>query len=526
MPPPLTSVTFPSRQQAYAYRNPASPTSEDDVALQNQEQPSDLVYSELEISEDEFYERSSNVDEGVIDSNGGTASLQQHLPESFCPFSQTISWRTLYDSHGLAVPANIYAKFTRAYLVDSSGVQHHHILYRRNYFAVAVNYTLRPPTEHVDPALYMYDDNSRCLVKTVSLRMRAVKDHEHGEEVILSIFTSKRGPPIYPPPLLEQKMQPNMRDYADVYSESTGYGRDLLHRPIHYTFTRLQFRKATENNGARRRGQSYYRIVVEMYASVVWPSGQEEQVKVASTISGLLLVRGRCPNSFEPYDPTNKKRKPAKVRQGRPNVKKARPKDVDKKKGPSLKQRRASMSTTSAATQQARRLSSTTDCSFVPDLSSGSSSLASPNIVGLTESDAPMGVPIERISRHLPPPILIEAQQQAPWPPLKVYSAQDNPFVPFDNAFFANPDPGYGASSSYGASPNHAVNAYSHSGPSHIAQNWLHFNMPSYAVPAPNAAPNMQTYDGANAALPFADLYMYASGSLGDDGQPTLQRRA
>ena len=334
------------------------------------------------------------------------------LPESFCRFGRTISWETLYDSHGQAVPAAIYARFSKKYLKDDTRSQPCHIIYRRNYFAITMSYTLITPTGYKDGNLYVHEQNVRYSVKALGLRLRAVKNHEHGEDVPISVFTAKRGPPIHPPPSLEQKMQPDIPGLSNVYSESTGHGSSTQHCPIYHTFPRLQFRKATENNGVRRKGQSFFRVVIDLRASIVGQSGEREWVKIASTMSGPLLVRGRCPNSFEPYDPNNKKRKPPKKQYGRINYKGAGPRGISKKKNLSTKQTHANVAIKSGSGQRgSHRVSSTAVSSTMPDSISGSQTPTTNHTSVPSPYDSPVMVPRDTIPPDLRLPILNENPQ-------------------------------------------------------------------------------------------------------------------
>ncbi|KAK9471254.1 uncharacterized protein V1510DRAFT_344945, partial [Dipodascopsis tothii] len=64
--------------------------------------------------------------------------------------------------------------------------------------------------------------------------------------------------------------------------------------PSHAVFERIQFRKATANNGKRRTAQQMYRYAAEVYA--VTESGSEYLVGRATTDG--LVVRGRSPGHY------------------------------------------------------------------------------------------------------------------------------------------------------------------------------------------------------------------------------------
>ena len=62
-----------------------------------------------------------------------------------------------------------------------------------------------------------------------------------------------------------------------------------------HTFERIQFQKATANNGKRRAQQQHYRLVVELHAEL--SSG--ESVKIARQLSDPVVVRGRSPIHYK-----------------------------------------------------------------------------------------------------------------------------------------------------------------------------------------------------------------------------------
>ena len=352
--------------------------------------------------------------------------LDGGLSKSFCPFSVTTPRRTLYDRHNQVVPSAIHADFAREYLEDRVNSPPHHIIYRRNYFTVTINYTLAPPTEPAKGNLFVHDEKARHRVRSLGVRVRAAKNHEYGEDVPISVFTAKRGPPINPPPPLEQRMQPNMPNVSSVYVESTGHGSNVLHRPIYHTFPRLQFRKATDNNGMRRRGQSFFRLVVELRALIMAESGSEEWIQIASTVSGPLLVRGRCPNSFEPYDPRNRKRKPPKDQTEHHAYKGARPKGITKSKGSSTTRRNYCVAAKTAASQRKRRISSSTISGTMRDSNSGYATPMTTDSTAPSVPESPVMVPRQEIPLSLRLPIPNGKREASPIPKIEEQSTEDD----------------------------------------------------------------------------------------------------
>lgn len=257
------------------------------------------------------------------DASKAQSKVVQALRECHCPFEESTTWNRIYDSNGVTVPAMIFAKFRSKCLDKSNASESHYITYRRNYFANEMWFELKPPTRFADGKLYVDYEDATYPVKSFGVRMRAVNTDEQGEDVEISVFTAKRDHPIEPTPVLQQKMQPNMTGYRHVYDESTGFGHSKFPLPVFHSFFHMQFRQATKNNGSRRKQQSYYRIIVELRVLILGPFGDEVWIKIASTISGSLVVRGRCPGSFAD-DPNYRKSKPRKRSHRRPYHKAAR----------------------------------------------------------------------------------------------------------------------------------------------------------------------------------------------------------
>lgn len=73
--------------------------------------------------------------------------------------------------------------------------------------------------------------------------------------------------------------------------------------PSQYTFERIQFQKATANNGKRRAQQQFFHIVVQLSANVHPVKGQEEWILVAEKVSDPMVVRGRSPGHYKDSHP-------------------------------------------------------------------------------------------------------------------------------------------------------------------------------------------------------------------------------
>lgn len=79
-----------------------------------------------------------------------------------------------------------------------------------------------------------------------------------------------------------------------------GYGQAASQSPAtQVTFDRIQFQKATANNGKRRAQQQYFHVVVRLEVNVGRPGMQDDWIIVASRESSPMVVRGRSPGHYK-----------------------------------------------------------------------------------------------------------------------------------------------------------------------------------------------------------------------------------
>ena len=90
-----------------------------------------------------------------------------------------------------------------------------------------------------------------------------------------------------------QHMMPTAGSPFDMY----GLGSSTM-PSTSQIFERIQFQKATANNGKRRAQQQYFHIVVELSADIS-RSGPERWVVVAKRQSDPMVVRGRSPGHYK-----------------------------------------------------------------------------------------------------------------------------------------------------------------------------------------------------------------------------------
>ena len=249
--------------------------------------------------------------------NIGTDHLQT-LEKSWIPWEPYTRLVQLFNEDGDPVEVVAKATTTKPFGEETVNGHRHHVMYRRNYFRVEGQYCLTT-TGKTTGRLYVNLDGDIVPVEGVCATVRGAIDGNLAREIEISRFTTGRdklgeGPLTLP--LRPSNAEP-------VFEDSTaGNGADDLG-----TWLRMQWRRATENNGARRsKNSSNYHIVMRLMVQVraghSRPQRQEvgsfpgtESVDIGYCMSGPIQARGRCPKTFEKYDPTNvdhKRRRPNK----------------------------------------------------------------------------------------------------------------------------------------------------------------------------------------------------------------------
>ena len=247
-------------------------------------------------------------------------------------YGEDRGWENHPETIGLGIP-QFYGTKAKARMSDANGSwvtvtiiallvlkrvvaqqKDYHILYRRNYFGVQASYTLVCVSESAsNELLYLHLRNhERIPIQGLYMCMRGVMDTEEGPEIKIVVFNAKRKPLHHgrdPPPIEPQRMKPLKEGSSNYFSASTGSREDNMTVPMNHTFHRNQFRAATQNNGARRTDQQVYHILLELKAEVV-VDGVTQLVTVASRMSEALVVRGRCPLSFQLNEHESEKNDP------------------------------------------------------------------------------------------------------------------------------------------------------------------------------------------------------------------------
>ncbi|MCJ1370663.1 hypothetical protein MMC20_001876 [Loxospora ochrophaea] len=232
--------------------------------------------------------------------------------QSLPPFEKTKTFHSILDVKHYPVQPEIHAKIDKGFFKADSDWT----CYRRNYFSVACAYTLKPAVDTNSQSLYLYrTPNQAEQIRSLSMCITAKVDGEEGKLVELVQHTPKRDKgPMASPQMTQLNPHP-----ADSFGMLTGTGSGLSpssqlspesdpiysmpsslqqQPPIMATFDRIQFKKATANNGKRRAQQQYFYIVVELFAEVAKSKTETQAIKVASRVSAPMVVRGRSPGHY------------------------------------------------------------------------------------------------------------------------------------------------------------------------------------------------------------------------------------
>ena len=227
------------------------------------------------------------------------------------PFNETITLHQIVSATQTVKP-EIWAKIHKGFFqVDDKWT-----CYRRNYFSVSCSFTLNPFT-HSPLFLKLSDHQGTERIRSFSMSISAVVNGHHGEIRELVQHTPKRDKQSERRPgrVPLQPSQPgrgstNGQLGFSLGSQTAALGMDYnsysntpqpSQPPLQHTFERIQFQKATANNGKRRAQQQYYNLVVELYAEISNPvAGCDTQwVKIARKQSHPMVVRGRSPGHYK-----------------------------------------------------------------------------------------------------------------------------------------------------------------------------------------------------------------------------------
>ncbi|KAI1909412.1 hypothetical protein LOZ53_003833 [Ophidiomyces ophidiicola] len=193
--------------------------------------------------------------------------------------------------------------------------------YRRNYFSVSLSFAMKPWLGYVS---YLLHRPGRAPEKILSFAMRlsASVNGQEKETRELIQHTPKRDKqseskpkqatlqPQPPPSLLINHSNNPSINFATPpsqsagmqmdYSSSYGGAQQSSQTPTFHTWERIQFQKATANNGKRRAQQQFYNLAAELWAEIADPHGNgAEWILLAKRLSNPVVVRGRSPGHYK-----------------------------------------------------------------------------------------------------------------------------------------------------------------------------------------------------------------------------------
>jgi NDT80 / PhoG like DNA-binding family len=236
------------------------------------------------------------------------------------PFEDTKIIHPVISARNQQLTPKIEAKIQKGFFK----VDHKWTCYRRNYFTVSCSFSLKPAS--YEPQLYLQRHASQQPEQINAFAMQisaktAVVNNQESELRNLVQHTPKRDKATesVPGKVILQPAQPSilsnpgsyhggnaiygapqnvppsmMMDYSGQQYGSTQHQGP----PQSHTFERIQFQKATANNGKRRAQQQYFHIVVELFADV-GRHGETQWVKIATAQSHPMVVRGRSPGHYK-----------------------------------------------------------------------------------------------------------------------------------------------------------------------------------------------------------------------------------
>ncbi|KAK2759352.1 hypothetical protein FQN54_002830 [Arachnomyces sp. PD_36] len=229
------------------------------------------------------------------------------------PFTDTVVLHNIITGN-TAINPEIQAKIHKGFFqVDEKWT-----CYRRNYFAVSCSFSLKPWVPNA-PLYLQLPNHTTENIRSFSMSISAVVNTQDSETRELVQHTPKRDKqserkpgkvtlqPNQPPSLVLSHAAPSHLGFAapptsGIYSHPYPSPPQPSQPPTQHTFERIQFQKATANNGKRRAQQQYYNLVVELYAEISNPIGNgvdAHWVKIAKRLSHPMVVRGRSPGHYK-----------------------------------------------------------------------------------------------------------------------------------------------------------------------------------------------------------------------------------
>ncbi|KAL1955263.1 hypothetical protein VTO42DRAFT_8861 [Malbranchea cinnamomea] len=229
------------------------------------------------------------------------------------PFNETLVLHPIITGNQTTIHPEIIAKIQRGFFqADEKWT-----CYRRNYFSVSCSFSLRPWAQSTP--LYLRLSSHTAEIRSFAMSISAVVNGQENETRELVQHTPKRDKQserkpgkvtlsaTQPPSLLLNRgHQQNQITFgvppqtSPILDYSSSYAtQQATQPPTTHTFERIQFQKATANNGKRRAQQQYYNLVVELFAEISHNGLEPQWVLIAKRLSHPMVVRGRSPGHYK-----------------------------------------------------------------------------------------------------------------------------------------------------------------------------------------------------------------------------------
>ena len=245
---------------------------------------------------------------------GASAARYPFGSQNVPPFEPTRVLHSLIDIRRTPVIPTIQAKVDKGFFKADQDWT----CYRRNYFSVACSYSLTPEIEPNSGELYLHRSNSIPYnnlpseqIEALGVCISAKADGDEGKPIELVQHTPKRDKGPMDMPQI-QELSPHPSGNLGVLQTPNAAINPASQGPPEFepsfpgqqgvnvaTFDRIQFKKATANNGKRRAAQQYFHILVELYAKVAKGQSESQWVRIASRLSAPMVVRGRSPGHYQ-----------------------------------------------------------------------------------------------------------------------------------------------------------------------------------------------------------------------------------
>ena len=271
------------------------------------------------VSRSQQYSGTPRALENVLDRSHQSTIFQQPMVESpqrsaaqieAPPFEETSILESIVADVGgtqQTVKPEVQAKIGRGFFASDGKWT----CYRRNYFSVTCSFSLHP-WPSTAPLYIRHSDNTLEPIRGFGMAISAIVNGQYSETRELVQHTPKRDKQSErkpervtlqpsPPPSLTGVSMGNcnhpgfpLGSHSMDYNPSFTGGPQPCQPPTSHMFERIQFQKATANNGKRRAQQQFYNLVVELYAEV-----RGEWIKIARRHSDQMVVRGRSPGHYK-----------------------------------------------------------------------------------------------------------------------------------------------------------------------------------------------------------------------------------